>query len=89
MAGMVLASVCFAARRRWPEAVYCGLAVVTLGTSTWYQAGPRTLLLLFPVWIALAGLELRWRWIRYAYGAISAPLAVVLALLYLSGQWAG
>ena len=89
MAAMVLAFVCFAAWRRWPEAVYCGLAVVALGTSTWYQTCPRTLLLLFPVWIALARLELRWRWTRYAYGAVSAPLAVVVALLYLSGQWAG
>jgi hypothetical protein len=89
MAAMVLAFVCFAARRRWPEAVYCGLPVIALGTSTWYQTCPRTLLLLFPVWIALAGLELRWRWTKYAYFAVSAPLAVVLALLYLSGQWAG
>jgi hypothetical protein len=89
MAAMVLAVIGFAICQRWPEAVYCGLAVIALGTSTWYQACARTLLVLFPVWIALARLDIRFRWIRYAYGAVSAPLAVVIAMLFLSGQWAG
>jgi hypothetical protein len=89
MAGMVLAFVCFAARRRWPEAVYCGLAVLALGTSTWYQTCPRTMLVLFPIWVALARLDARWPWVRYAYFGLSAPLAIVLAMLYLTGRWAG
>jgi hypothetical protein len=44
---------------------------------------------LFPVWVGLAGLEARRPWLRYAYFSVSAPLAVVLAMLYLSGQWSG
>ena len=59
------------------------------GTQTWYQACPRTLLVLFPVWIALAGLEARRPWVRYAYLGVSAPLAAVVGLLFLSAQWAG
>lgn len=89
MAAIGVAAVAFAVRRRWPEAVYCGLAVVALGTSTWYETAPRTLLVLFPVWVALAGLGERWPAIRYAYLAVSAPIAVVLGMLYLSGMWAG
>jgi hypothetical protein len=89
MAVMLLATVAFAVTKRWPEAVYCGLAVVALGTSTWYQTAPRTLLVLFPVWIALAGLGERWPGIRYTYLAVSAPIAIVLGMLYLSGMWAG
>jgi hypothetical protein len=89
MAVMLVAALAFAGVRRWPEAVYCGLAVVAFGTSTWYQTAPRTLLVLFPVWVALARLGERWPGIRYAYLAISAPVAVVLGLLYLSGMWAG
>jgi hypothetical protein len=89
MALMLVAALAFAAAKRWPEAVYCGLAVVALGTSTWYQTAPRTLLVLFPVWVALARLGERWPGIRYAYLAISAPIAVVLGMLYLSGMWAG
>jgi hypothetical protein len=89
MAVMLVATMAFAATKRWPEAVYCGLAVVALGTSTWYQTAPRTLLVLFPVWVALARLGERWPAIRYAYLAVSAPIAVVLGMLYLSGMWAG
>ncbi len=89
MAVILVAAVAFAGWRRWPEAVYCALAVIALGTSTWYQTAPRTLLLLFPVWVALARLGERWPAIRYAYLAVSAPIAVVLGMLYLSGMWAG
>ena len=89
MAVMILVTLAFLWRRRWPEAVYCGLAAVALGTSTWYQGCPRTLLVLFPVWVALAGLDARRPWVRYVYLSVSAPLAAVLGLLFLSYQWAG
>jgi hypothetical protein len=89
MAAMLLATLAFLWWRRWPEAVYCGLAALALGTQTWYQACPRTLLVLFPAWIALAGLETRRPWVRYVYFSVSAPLAAVVGLLFLSYQWAG
>ncbi len=89
MAAMVLAALAFAWRRRWPEAVYCGLACLALGTSTWYQGCPRTLLVLFPAWIALARLDARRPWVRYLYLSVSAPLAAVIGLLFLTYQWAG
>ncbi len=86
---MVLAALAFLVRRRWPEAVYCGLPAVVIGTQTFYQSGPRTLLLLFPVCIALAGAEARRPWVRYLYVGVSAPLAAVMGLLFLAGQWTG
>ncbi|HEY6497737.1 MAG TPA: hypothetical protein VIZ43_31030 [Trebonia sp.] len=89
MAAMVLATLAFLWRRRWPEAVYVGLATVALGTQTWYQTCPRTLLVLFPVWIALAHLDARRPWVRYVYFGVCAPLAAVLGLMFLSYQWAG
>jgi Mannosyltransferase (PIG-V) len=89
IAVIAAATLAFACRRRWPQAAYCGLALIALGTSTWIQTAPRTLLVLFPVWVGLAGLEVRRPWLRYAYFSVSAPLAVVLAMLYLSGQWSG
>lgn len=88
-AAMVLATVAFVCWRRWPEATYCGLAVLALGTQTWYQSCPRTLLVLFPVWIALARIDARQPWLRYVYFSVSAPLAVVVGLLFLTNQWAG
>ena len=89
MAAMLLVTFAFLWWRRWPEAVYCGLAALALGTQTWYQGCPRTLMVLFPVWIALAGLEARRTWVRYVYFSVSAPLAAVVGLLFLSSQWAG
>jgi hypothetical protein len=89
MAVMVLATVAFAVWRRWPEAVYCGLAVIAVGSSTWYVSLSRTLLMQFPIWIAIAAIGARRPWVRYAYLGISAPLAVVFGLLFLTGQWAG
>ena len=89
IATMLLTTLAFLSWRRWPEAVYCGLAVLALGTQTWYQAGPRTLLVLFPIWIVLAGLDARQPWIRYVYFGVSAPLAAIVGLLFLSYQWAG
>jgi hypothetical protein len=86
---MVLAALAFLCWRRWPEAVYCGLPAVVIGTQTWYQSGPRTLLLLFPICIALASLETRRPWVRYLYFGISTPLTAVIGLLFLAGQWTG
>ncbi|HTP15310.1 MAG TPA: mannosyltransferase family protein, partial [Streptosporangiaceae bacterium] len=89
MAVMVLATLAFLCSHRWPESVYCGLAALALGTQTWYQTCPRTLLVLFPVWIALARLQARRPWVGYVYFGVSAPLAAVVGLLFLSYQWAG
>jgi hypothetical protein len=89
MAVMIVAVLVFLYAGRWPDATYCGVALAALGTSTWFETGPRTVLVLFPIWIALAELERRRPWLRYAYFSVSAPLAVVLGMLYLSGQWAG
>ena len=50
---------------------------------------PAHLLVLFPVWIALARLEAGRPWVRYTYLGVSAPLAVVVGLLFLTYQWAG
>jgi hypothetical protein len=86
---MILTALAFLCLRRWPEALYCGLPAVVIGTQTFYQSGPRTLLLLFPICVALARLEARLPWLRYLYFGISTPLAVVMGLLFLAGQWTG
>ena len=77
-------------RRRWAELTYVGISVITLITSTYYQSIPREMLLWWPLWVGaaiwLAGK--RW-WVTGAALAVSSSLAVGVALLYLSGQWAG
>jgi hypothetical protein len=86
---IVVATAAFLWRRRWPEAVYCGLAAVSLATQTWYSTTPRTLLVLFPVCVALARLGARRPWLQGAYLSVCAPVAAAFALLYLAYQWAG
>jgi len=89
MAAILLATLAFLRWRRWPEALYCGLAVLALGAQTWYQSCPRTLLVLFPIWVMLAWLETRRAWLPYLYFGVSAPLAAVVGLLFLTNQWTG
>lgn len=89
LGAILLATLAFRWRGRWPETTYCGLALLTLGTQTWYQSCPRTLLVLFPIWIALARLEAGRPWVRYTYLGVSAPLAAVVGLLFLTYQLTG
>jgi hypothetical protein len=86
---ITLAALAFLLARRWPEAVFCGLAAAALGTQTWYTTSARTLLVLFPIYVALARLEVRRPWVRHVYLAVCAPLAAAMGLLFLAYQWAG
>lgn len=87
-AGLAILAVVIV-RRSWPEVVYAGLTIGSLVTSVWYESVPRSLLLLWPLWAFLAAQSAKRPVVGKAYVAISAPLAVAIALLYLSGNWAG
>lgn len=77
------------ALRRWSEAVYTGLQAAALMTSAYYLSLPRSLLLWFPLWVALAGLATRRRWVIMAYALVSGPLMVLNTARFLEGAWAG
>ncbi|GAA0916735.1 mannosyltransferase family protein [Nonomuraea longicatena] len=83
----VLALVWLLAMRRWSEFVYCGSQAVALMTSAYYLSVPRSLLLWFPLWTALA--RLRWKWVAVLYALVAAPSMVVNTVRFLSGAWAG
>jgi hypothetical protein len=87
-AGLVTVIV-LAVRRRWPEAVYTGLTIGVLATSTLYQSVPRALLLLWPVWCGLAAAAVRRAWVGQLYLAISVPVAAMIGLLFMNNYWAG
>jgi len=76
-------------RRRWGEATWIGLQVGAFSTSYWFFSVPRSTLLWWPLWIALAAAATRRRWLLWLYLAVSGPLAVVWAGVYLTGRWAG
>ena len=76
--------------RRWGEAAWVGLQVAALGTSYWYFSVPRATLLWWPLWIGLAVLTLRYRWLFWLYLAICVPLMVVWVTAFtLGGHWTG
>jgi hypothetical protein len=87
-----LVTVLLLRRRLWGEAVYVGLSVAALATSTSYLSVARATLLWFPLWLLLAGwLDRRWareRWVP-AYLAVAGPLMAVNVLTFTSGRWVG
>lgn len=76
-------------KRRWAEATFVGLSVVTLGTSHHYLSVPREMLLWWPLWAVLGVWTVRRPWIRTLYLTVCAPLLFTVAYLYLMGEWAG
>lgn len=85
----VVATVALLYCRRWPESIYVGLTIAALATSIWYESVPRSLLALWPIWCGLAVLAVRRPWVGQLYLAASIPISVSIALLFMSGNWAG
>lgn len=77
------------ARRRWPEALYVGLSLLALSTTTWFMSVPRAMLLWWPLWTALGAWAVRRPLVRTVYVCCVGPIMVGVGLLFLSGQWAG
>ncbi|MEY9859987.1 hypothetical protein ABH935_005621 [Catenulispora sp. GAS73] len=76
-------------KRRWPEALYVALSLLALGTTTWFMSVPRTMLLWWPLWTMLGAWATRRPAVRTLYLCCVAPVMAGVALLFLSGQWAG
>ena len=77
------------ARRRWPEALYVGLSLLALSTTTWFMSVPRAMLLWWPLWTALGAWAVRRPAVRTVYVCCVGPVMAGVAVLFLSGQWAG
>ncbi len=88
--GVVLV-ILLLAWRRWPEAVYLGLSVAALVTSTFYYSIPRNALTWFPAFGVLAELTARprWRWLHHALLWGGGALLAVNALLFVQDRWVG
>lgn len=84
--GLLLVAV-LVKRARWSEAVYVGLGVIALGTSTFYESVARSALLWFPAWLLLAQSSLRRRWVLPAWCWTAAPLMAVLTIAFTRGNW--
>lgn len=76
-------------KRRWPEAVYVGVPVVSLATSHVYLSVTRELLLWWPIWAVLGVWSVRRPWVKTVFLVISAPLMFAVGYLFFTGRWAG
>ncbi|MFZ0158911.1 MAG: mannosyltransferase family protein [Kineosporiaceae bacterium] len=95
MAAMGIGVVLTAAllvRRRWAEATFVALPVLSLAPMASYSSAARTSLTWWPLWIALALLAGRGRtgvWLGRLYLALSVPTAVLVLAAFTLWHWAG
>ena len=84
---LLLVVIVLIVKRWWAEAVYTGATALSLGTSSIYYSIPRTLVLIFPLWV-LIGLWLAGRrWRPWAYAIACVPLLLLVTVLFTDGQW--
>ena len=76
-------------RRRWGEAVYVGLSVAALATSTYYLSVGRASLLWWSLPVLLALAAARRPVLHVAWVALATPLTALLVLSFTSGHWTG
>jgi hypothetical protein len=75
--------------RRWGEAIYVGIQVVALATSSYYLSVARSTLLWFPLWLLLARWSVSRRWLHVGYLAVAPALMALGVLAFTSGHWVG
>ena len=87
MAIILAFTAILAAKRWWPEAAYLAVTAAALGTSTMYHSVPRTIVVLFPVWMLLGLWLTQRRWLRIAYLVVCLPMLVLVTVRFTQGQW--
>jgi hypothetical protein len=75
------------ARREYGYAVFLGMTMAALMTSSWYVSIPRTLLSLFPIPIFLAGWVQRHRHAHDLLFAASVAVAALGTVVFTRGFW--
>ena len=84
---LVAGTVVLLRKRWWAEAAYVGVTAISLGTSTMYHSVPRTLVIMFPLWILLGAWLGRHRSWLIAYSAAALPVLVLVTARFVQGQW--
>lgn len=74
-------------KKWWAEAIYVGLTLMAMMTSTWYYSIPRTAVVLFPIWMLLGLWATRYRWFFVSYLCVSVPFLILVTIRYTQGQW--
>ncbi len=84
---LVVVGVVLLVKRWWGEATYVLLTAAALGTSSVFLSVPRTLLVVFPIWVLLGVWMSRQRWVLVGYVMLAAPLMAVGVMGFVNGRW--
>ena len=87
MAILVVFTVVLFRKRMWAEATYVLVTVLSLGTSTMYHSIPRTIVVIFPVWMLLGVWMTKRRWFTWGYVIVSLPVLMLVTIRFTQGQW--
>lgn len=87
MAILVVFTVILFRKRMWAEATYVLVTVLSLGTSTMYHSIPRTIVVIFPVWMLLGLWMTRRRWFVWAFVVVCLPALILVSIRFTQGQW--
>lgn len=79
--------VLLARRRWWPEFILVGTTLAALVTSTFFYSVPRTITLLFPLWLILGGWLSQSRLLRIVYLVFTIPFTALVVVRFVDGQW--
>jgi hypothetical protein len=84
---LVLVVVITAFKSWWGEFTYTLVTALSLGTSSMYHSVPRTLVVVFPLWM-LIGLWLgKATWRRWAYVIVLIPILTLVTIRFTQNQW--
>lgn len=84
---LIAAGILLLVKRWWGEATYVLLTAAALATSSVFLSVPRTLLVVFPIWILLGLWMSRHRWVLVGYVMLAAPLMAVGVMGFVNGRW--
>lgn len=87
MAVILASVVILLVKKWWAEATYVAVTAIALGTSTMYHSVPRTIVVLFPLWMLLGLWLTRYRWLRWVYVLVGVPSLVLVAIRFTQEQW--
>lgn len=85
---IIVAVVILAAKKGWwPEALYTAVTALALGTSTMYHSVPRTLIVVFPLWMILGLWLTRSKALRWGYIGLSLLVLAWVTIRFTQNQW--
>jgi hypothetical protein len=84
--GAVL-TIVLACSRRWDEATFLGATTLLMSSTSYYASGVRTILVAFPLYLLLARLAARHRWVAPTYVWLCAPLMATFVIAFTQFHW--